>query len=183
MRINKIVSDSYQVKHDMSRLSSDNNIIIARGTLPPTTITALLSSHVEDNVSSGLVSYVSSSSSSDEDSDSPVKVVTRREMILALIARSEVEEGGKDPESVETNNNDIEGDHQHQGSSTASDVQGVDEEDKSVNHEAAKLKKRSWGSYLKFLTPIDQAKARCDLCNKIYSRRFIRRHIKKFHKK
>ena len=180
MMINKIVSDSYQVKHDMSRLSSDNNTIIARGTLPPTTITALLSSHVEDNVSSGLVS---SSSSSDEDSDSPTKVVTRREMILALIARSEVEEGGKDPESVETNNNDIEGDHQHQGSSTASDVQGVDEEDKSVNHEAAKLKKRSWGSYLKFLTPIDQAKARCHLCNKIYSRRFIRRHIKKFHKK
>ena len=175
MRININVSDSYQVEHE----SDNNNIIVAGGTLPPITTTAL-SSHVEDNVSSGLVS---SSSSSDEDSDSPVKVVTRREMILALIARSEVEEGGKDPESVETNNNDIEGDHQHQGSSTASDVQGVDEEDKSVNHEAAKLKKRSWGSYVKFLTPIDQAKARCDLCNKIYSRRFIRRHIKKFHKK
>ena len=174
--------DCDQVKHERN-----NNIIVAgwvdpvSGNLPHITST-VLSSYVEDSISSRS-GFISSSSSSDEDGDSSAKVVTRREMILALIARSEVEEGGKDPESVETNNNDIEGDHQHQGSSTASDVQGVDEEDKSVNHEAAKLKKRSWGSYLKFLTPIDQAKARCDLCNKIYSRRFIRRHIKKFHKK
>ena len=111
MRINKVGPDCYQVKHE----SDNNNIIVAgwvdpvSGNLPPITST-VLSSYVEDSISSGFIS-----SSSDEDGDSSAEVVTRREMILALIARSEVEEGGKDPESVETNNNDIEGDHHHQG--------------------------------------------------------------------
>ena len=128
MRINKVRPDRYQVKHE----SDNNNIIVAgcvdpvSGNLPPITST-VLSSYVEDSISSG---FISSSSSSDEDGDSSAKVVTRREMILALIARSEVEEEEVgDPETEETNNNnDIEGDHQHQGSSTASDVQGVNEE-------------------------------------------------------
>ena len=111
-------------------------------------------------------------------------------MILALIARSEVEEADKDPESEEINNNDIGGEHQHQDSSTTSDAQGEDEEDvkdgsaNTANHDAGERKKWSWGSYLKFVTPIEdedlagnQARARCNLCNKIYLRSFIRMHI------
>ena len=65
--------------------------------------------------------------------------------------------------------------------------QGEDEEDvkgESANHDAEERKKWSWGSYLKFITPIEeedspgnQARARCNLCNKIYLRSFIRMHI------
>ena len=181
MSNNKFVSDSYKVMHDMS--SDNNNIIVAGGRLPPMTSTAL-SSHVEDMVSSGLAS-------SDEERESSAEVVTRREMILALIARSEVEEEEVgDPETEETNNNNDEGNHQHKDSSTASEVQGVNAEaieDRSVDHKAAKRTKWSWGSYLKFVTPLDdlpldQAKARCDLCNKTYSRRSIRSHINIVHR-
>ena len=174
------MSDSYKVMHDMP--SDNNNIIVAGGRLPPITRTAL-SSHVEDMVSSGLVS-----SSSSTDDDSPTKVVTRREMILALIARSEVKEAEKDPESEENNKNDVGGEHQHRD--RTSDAQVEDEEDvkdgsaNTANHDAGERKKWSWGSYLKFVTPIqdedlagNQARARCNLCNKIYLRSFIRMHI------
>ena len=96
-------------------------------------------------------------------------------MILALIARSEED------------NNDIGEEHQHQDSSTVSDAQVEDEEDSeggSADHDPGERKKLNWGSYLKFVTPIDedQAKARCNLCNKIYSRRFIRYHINNVHR-
>ena len=192
MRINKVGPDCYQVKHE----SNNNNIIVAglvdpvSGNLPPITST-VLSSYVEDNIGSG---FISSSSSSDEDGDSSAKVVTRREMILALIARSEEEEEEKDPESEKTNNNDIVEEHQHQDGSTTSDAQVEDEEDVkdgSANHDAVERKKLSWGSYLKFVTPIEgedspgignQARARCDLCNKIYLRSFIRMHINNVHR-
>ena len=190
MRINKVRPDRYQVKHE----SDNNNIIVAgcvdpvSGNLPPITST-VLSSYVEDSISSG---FISSSSSSDENGDSSAKVVTRREMILALIARSEVEEEHQDPESEEINNNDVVEEHQHQDGSTTSDAQVEDEKDVkdgSANHEAVERKKLSWGSYLKFVTPIDgedfpgnQTRARCDLCNKIYLRSFIRMHINNVHR-
>jgi len=101
MRIIKVGPDCYQVKH----VRNNNTIIVAgwvdpvSGNLPPITST-VLSSYVEDSISSrsGFIS-----SSSDEDGDSSAKVVTRREMILALIARSEVEEEDMDAESEDTN--------------------------------------------------------------------------------
>ena len=111
-------------------------------------------------LSSGLVA---SSSSSDEDSDpspslQPGQKVTRREMIMALIARSEMEEEGQNPE-------------------TGSVTQDVVERKKKKNHM----------EYMKHATPIDdlpcdkKGKVRCNLCNKIITKRYIYEHIDGVH--
>ena len=121
-----------QVQHD-----GDNNELPHDGAAWDEALTDSLantsspSSDVEDTgkyLSSGLVA---SSSSSDVDSDpspspQPGQKVTRREMIMALIARSEVEEEGQNPE-------------------TGSVTQDVAERKKKKNHM----------EYMKHATPID----------------------------
>ena len=101
-------------------------------------------------LSSGLVA---SSSSCDEDSDPSAKVVTRRGMIMALIARSEVEEEVQNPE----------------------------------NGSVTRKKKKNHMEYMKHATPIDdlpydkKGKVRCNLCNKIITKRYIYEHIDGVH--
>ena len=88
--MNESVPNQVQHDGDNNELPQDEAGEAVTG--PLLAITSSLSSDVEDT---GKCDLVSSPSSSDEDRDTspePERVVTRREMIEALIARSEVEE-------------------------------------------------------------------------------------------
>ena len=126
---------------------------------------------------------LSSSSSIDEDSETSGKVVTRREMIMALIARSEVEEEPEQdplPQSGEAYNEVTH--HQQAGTSVAPEMrhQEGDSQDKSANGVVEEYK----GYYRKFATSIDdlpwkrQSKVRCNLCSKIFSKKNFKYHIR-----
>ena len=96
--MNESVPNQVQHDGDNNELPQDEAGEAVTG--PLLAITSSLSSDVEDT---GKCDFVSSFSSRDS-SPEPEKVVTRREMIEALIARSEVEEEDQDPETEENNN-------------------------------------------------------------------------------
>ena len=125
---------------------------------------------------------LSPSSSSDEDSETSAtaKVVTRREMIMALIARSE------DQEESETGEANDEVTHHQQAGSAMAPPDMLELEGNGI-HAAEERKK--WGYYRKFASPIEDlpkdraAKVRCNLCSKIISKSGIAFHIDGVHNK
>ena len=133
-----------------------------------------------------------SSSTIDEDSETSgkAKVVTRREMIMALIARSVVEEEPEQdplPQSGEAYNEVTH--HQQAGTSVALEMRHLegDSQDKSANDVVEEYKTRGYAGYnMKFATSIDdlpwkQSKVRCNLCSKIISKKSFNNHIRFAH--
>ena len=182
--MNESVPNQVQHDGDNNELPQDEAGEAVTG--PLLAITSSLSSDVGDS-GTGKCDLVGSVTG-DEDRDTspePEKVVTRREMIVALIARSEVEEEPEQdplPQSGEAYNEVTH--HQQAGTSVALEMRHLegDSQDKSANGVVEEYK----GYYRKFATSIDdlpwkQSKVRCNLCSKIISKKTFNDHIRFAH--